>query len=365
MWAKSVKLGWWLAAGLLSFAILGSGLAQAALTKPVFKVQNGDVFAGGWFNNQQDACNAGDTANYQAPTYSTSTRTYNPVASQYLGGIMTFNKLSGGKPTGAAADFGALAMGLIEGNPAGDYGFASGLSDDNNSLSFANSSSVANYWGGLLAGTVPQTHCIPDYYNTKQNSPAAWSGSLDSAASGQYKVAASGTIFSLNTTPQTIKAGKNLTIFVEGDAYIGANISYDNGNYTAINTPHFALVVLGNIFIDPDVSNLDGLYIAQPDTSSQATTDGSGAIWSCHAKSPSVPTPNYLYSNCDKKLTVNGAMIAKQLALVRTNGDVGNNNVAETINYIPEMVIGGPFFNFSSSGNDLKIESLISLPPIF
>jgi hypothetical protein len=63
---------------------------------------------------------------------------------------------------------------------------------------------------------------------------------------------------------------------------------------------------------------------------------------------------------------------------MRTNGDVigatvaedsistaaASNNIAELINYSPAMVLGGPFFT-TPANPDLKIQSLVSLPPIF
>ena len=54
---------------------------------------------------------------------------------------------------------------------------------------------------------------------------------------------------------------------------------------------------------------------------------------------------------------------AKEIDLVRTNGDVSGDS-AEVINYNPSMVIGGQFFNPTPAQNP-PIDSLISLPPIF
>ena len=191
---------------------------------------------------------------------------------------------------------------------------------------------------------------------------------MSAAASGQY--IANG--LTLNAGPEVVSAGKTVTLFVNGNVYIGGNITYAPG-YNADNVPKFALVTRGNIFIDPAVSRLDGLYIAQPDTTSAATISASGVIWTCHGNSPDVPNTVYVSSACRTKLTFNGAVIAKQVNLLRGNGDVasaaageGSNsgNIAEVFNFTPEMVIGGGFFN-STTGNQYKIESLISLPPVF
>jgi hypothetical protein len=72
-------------------------------------------------------------------------------------------------------------------------------------------------------------------------------------------------------------------------------------------------------------------------------------------------------------LTVNGSLIARQVNLFRTNGDISSAasgeasnspNIAETINYTPAMLVGGPFFNPPPT-KTLDIESLVNLPPLF
>ncbi|MBI4034743.1 hypothetical protein HY380_02485 [Candidatus Saccharibacteria bacterium] len=360
-----MAIGKWLAA-IICVGLLLSGQAWAATSRPYFRLTDGDIFAGGWFNQGQAACSADPSQNYQAPTFNNQTGTFEPASSQYLGAILAFNKLQGGRPTGAAADFGVLAMGLIEGIADSDYGFASGITDANNSLSFANDTGQANAWGGLMAGTTPQTHCLPDYYGTKQDSPVDWAGPLGSASSGQYFKDGGSGVFTLNSSNQTINKNINLTLFVAGDVYIGGDIAYQNGA-KANEVPRFVLVSLGNIYIGPNVGRLDGWYIAQPDTTSQTSIDATGLIWTCHEASANPPTGSYVFANCSQQLVVNGALSAKQVNLLRTKGDVGNSgsgNTAEIINFTPETIIGGPFFN-QPNGGGLKTESLISLPPIF
>jgi hypothetical protein len=54
---------------------------------------------------------------------------------------------------------------------------------------------------------------------------------------------------------------------------------------------------------------------------------------------------------------------------VRVNGDINSSPpvIAEVINYTPDMVVGGPFFTPTPAGGStsLKVQSLISLPPVF
>ncbi len=363
------KVALWLAICLMSFGVLAPGVASAAITKPYFKVFDGDVFAGGWFDSGQTSCNPGD-ANYQAPTYSSPT--YNPATSIYKGAILANSR---GTLLGASTDFGAMAMGFIETNAGSQFGFTSGTAASGNSLSLANNSTVTvtNYGGGLLSGTISQTHCIPDYYGTKQNSPTAWgTNTLSTAASGQYIKDFSPTITSildLTSANQLVHPDKDITLFVTGNVVIDNNITYHPG-YDFTNIPHFTLVVRGNIYIYPTVTNLDGLYIAQPNPSSVSTT---GVIWTCHDSNNTAPTASVVYVGCGTKLIVNGALIAKQVNFLRRSGSVAtatnsetssSANIAEVINYTPEMVIGGPFFNATTTPS-LQIESLVSLPPIF
>jgi len=337
--------------------------AVGADAKPYIKVFNDDVFAGGWFGNSSANCSTTDP-NYQAPTF-------NPLQNQFEGGILGF---ATNNRHGSSVDFGAFAMGLIQGNPDNQYGFYSGQGTGTNGLSFSNTGSgiSLDYWGGYLAGAAPQIHCIPDYFGTKQSlnpapTPLSNSFNVGTLAQDQYlapngltsDVSAGGTA--------TIPVGTSTTVFVNGNVYISHNIVYAAG-YTSDNVPKFALVVKGNIYIDPSVTQLDGLYIAQP-----STGNIDGDIWTCHDSSNTTPDGYWIGANCGNKLTFNGAVIAKQVEFLRINGDlanapdnegVGSNNMAETINYIPAMVIGGPFFNQLPSQNP-KINSLISLPPIF
>ena len=350
-------------------AVLVSLVPASALadTKPYFKVFGGSVFAGGEFNSGASSCSTSDS-NYQAPSYA-------PLTNQYEGGILAFATSA---RLGASTDFGAFAMGLIEGSPATQYGFYTGASGTN-TLSFANSNGAisTNYWGGYLAGASPQAHCIPDYYDTKQSSPTnlgtAASVDLSSLSSKQYIVTPTGASVAI-TASTGIANSTNVTLFVNGNAYIDGNIDYASG-YTADQVPKLALVVKGEIYIDHSVNEMDGLYIAQP-------TSGitGGDIWTCHDGTNSAPDPTWVRNNCgsgtgdcSKQLVINGAVIAQQVLLLRTNGDLANAstnepssscNIGEVFNYIPAMVIGGGFFDPPASQTP-NLDSLISLPPVF
>src|SRR3990167_316957 len=120
------------------YLLFSSGLALAD-TRPYFKAYGADTFSGGWFNSGANSCSP-SASTFQAPTYSNLTNLYR-------GGVIAYAKNNG---SGAGSQFGALALGLIEGNnnASNPYGFTSG-SGGYNKLSFANLSSlsVTDYWG--------------------------------------------------------------------------------------------------------------------------------------------------------------------------------------------------------------------------
>jgi len=345
---------------IFSLGLLNTGLVYA--DKPYFQTHGADAFAGGWWfiKNTSGGYNCDLTTNYQAPSFS-------PLDKQYNGGILAFNN---GGTQGALSDFGAFALGQIQGE--GGYGFASNKGNGKSTLSFANDSANANgqgaaYWGGFFdAGARQLGHCIPDYYTLKGDGATDWGGNnLATASAGKYKT--SGNPFTLDGVTISKSGGpigKTITLFVDGDAYIKGDITFEGG-YNADTVTKFTLVVRGSLYIDPAVKRLDGLYIAEPDMSkSNPVSDDTGVIWTC-STTTSKASASYVYNNCRAdSLTVNGAMITKQINLLRLSGDVGNSTVAESLSYTPEMLIGGTNF-FGTDSSEPHIDSLVNLPPVF
>ncbi len=362
---------------LLSLGVYGQVLADS---EPYFITGGADDFAGGWYavGNTCATAGANNTAggNYQTPNYSQLSST------KYAGSILGFARVGGINRAGASSQLGAFSLGVMEG-PTGsavpqssDFGFYTGNSG-NNALSFANTGLAASgttAWGGLLDGAnTRREHCIPDYYNTKkQGTPANWvNNNSFNSASGQYQY--TGTLDlggpAGGITPVSATEGRKITLFVRGTVNITSDITY--AGYTADNIPKFALVVLGNINIAPNVRNLNGWYIAQPANPASASTvtdNTTGVIWTCHDNTTSQTPPRDIWvrSNClDKQLIVNGALTAKQTNFNRvTSGNGIANGPAEVVNYTPDMVMGGPFFN-APPPTGKGIQSLISLPPVF
>lgn len=359
----------------------------AAPTKPYFKAFGGDVMTGGWYS-AATTCDTSPASNYQDPSYSNVGAGIG--ADNRNGGILSYAKESGSGNSagGSSSQFAAFAAGLIEGSDAQQYGFYSdGAQAANptpkNALSFANTASGAP-WGGYYEGSVRQSNCIPDYYAKKPTNPTPTplvAPLPANPATGAYSASSAvNSTFTLTNTNVTIPRGVKVTVYVSGNVFINNNIVYDLN--TVNDVPKFALVVKGNIYIGAGVTQLDGAYIAQPSTNSSTTVaSDDGDIWTCHDNNTNAVLysyPAFVTSCSANKLVVNGALIAKQVNFLRLKGDVAgastnedtlsnalsSSNIAEVINYTPEMVIGGPFFN-QPKPTGLPIDSIISLPPVF
>ena len=424
-------------------------------TKPYLKAYGAHVVTGGWFDNGDVSC--GGNANYQE-AYPT-TLGNNP----YPGGIRTFGVVERAGATfntfGTMSKYGSRSLGLVEGsgfNAAGGtianrttgsgYGFftnqlhptpsgtppaiqhyysptyltLSNGSPPTTSLHYPPSTDYpavgAKYAGGILGGVdaAVNDQCIPDFYGTTQGSPASLSAlspvtNLAALLSTQQiMIPGAGQTAQIgNGARLDIALGQRLTIYVEGDVYIGSNIVYAPGyDYSEPEeVPYFSLIVKGNIYVGKNVDRLEGFYVAQPDTSIQSTIDATGHFITCAERSPASAPPaavSYarLGDECNNRLLVNGAVAAKRAVLLRSNGSIeegrANENftdgvtypansagrrpnngftgsgfragdtAAEVFNYIPEMMIATP--NFAGGGdllNRFEVERIYSLPPVF
>ncbi len=227
---------------------------------------------------------------------------------------------------GSSAQLAVFAIGVIE-----TFSSAS-LTNPPNALRFANTTTPN--------GTFTGDHCIRDYYNDALFTPrgGAVNFSVANTHSGQ----------------KVVRQNTNLTISEN-------QILQD---FTDINSiPSLYVVVQGDIFIDKDVSRLDGVYIAQP------RADGTGGkIYTCTNGSTPYASASDLYINCNIKLTVNGALIAKDVKFLRAKGSQrdwsgdGRSGAAEEINYLPELFLAKPTApDPVSSGAS---QYITTLPPI-
>jgi hypothetical protein len=258
---------------------------------------------------------------------------------------------------GASSQFGAFALGPI------DKFFSASMRQPNATtnlprppidLSFGNlnttthpnkvnpvppGSSGLNAWGGDSG----VENCIPDYYD-------------------KHDVLQAGT----QLGPYVVGRGSHQALYYDHDLYINGNIDFadvaSNWGSSIDGIPSLYIVVKGNIYIGPNVTNLDGVFVAQP------TGNTGGKIVTCANSSKVTPT-----TGCDQKLTINGSFIARQVQFKRTFGQVANANpgenpgassAAEVFNFSPEVYLSPLHPTLSRSVPFSKYDYITSLPPV-
>jgi hypothetical protein len=316
-----------------------------------------------------------------------------PVTS---GSINTYTTATGTLPRGSGSQFGAMAQGTIEGMssatlrdaaPTGSLG-----------LSFANAG--ANQNGGLPAANLGGNmglnsgYCVPDYFSKKPAKmttpdPAA-SASIGGAGGTQYYKPTGGT---LTIGGGSVPVGVKQAIFVEGNVYINGNISFDgaaSGWPTLASVPSLYIVVKnGNISIDPSVTQLDGVFVAQPNGNDK------GIINTCATASFQFRAYQ-LFDSCKNQLVVNGAFVANKVFLNRSFGSlrfstnrestlygdihpcgnpaggdipltgplVSRDCAAEVFNFSPEFYLAQPAITPSTGPTTGKYDNVTSLSPV-
>ncbi len=301
---------------------------------PYVKVYGGDVRVGGGVGGTSQACAFNNAATIK--TYSTPT-------------------------TGSGTQFAAISSGFIDRFVSGQYNPLGATPDIGNAptkLTFANNAGGSGYGGGFgSAGAC---------YNYVEKLPDDTQTSTGATAINGH----------------TLGVGAKEIKHVKGNAYISGNIAYNSGTRTSsAQIPLYELVVEGDIYIDSSVTQLDGIYVAIPTSSSAG-----GNIYTCafvSGASATLPSTTYQSgpSNCKRQLVVNGAVAAKQIKFGRDCGSLilsqaneptnlndggtnaqtcGNSNhAAEVFNFTPEVWIRS-----SSATGSTKYDSISSLPPI-
>lgn len=299
-------------------------------------------------------------------------------------GIVTANR---GPSTyeGSGTQLAVYAAGVIEG-----YSSAFLRAERPKGLSFANVGVAGDVGYG---GTFNNPPCPRDFFGERPNPLPAPSGAgptyqlptafPDGDTSSDRNVDSflmtGAATYGLNNTgtPATIPNGRHIVIYVNGNLRINDNIILNNSGWTSLNNiPSLTVVVKGNIYVQPNVTRLDGVYIAQPtsDVDEVNPTTG-GYFYTCGsgANPPSVTAGlmSDTTGGCaDNKLTINGSIIALGIKLYRAFGDLGaaiNNepassaNIAEVFQYSPEFWLQ-PCNSSSCSGGSFS--SVTALPPV-
>jgi len=149
-------------------------------------------------------------------------------------------------------------------------------------------------------------------------------------------------------------AGIQYTVYINGNLYIHNNVKYSYSNVAGI--PRVNFYVKGNIYVDPGVTELHGVYVAQ-----KISGTTGGYVTTC---ATGFSTAIQSYATCNKKLTFVGAVEAENgMILNRTYGNLAaapgvTNEPAETFQYSPELWMSAP------AGSGFNYQAYTSLPPV-
>lgn len=301
--------------------LLTATCTVTVVTKPYFSVNNGDIATG-----------IGNCTDWGGPISGTLT-SWNGVLVNYT--------------YGAGTNLATFASNIIDGVAS-----AGGTSPAGR-LSFSNVTSTLPY-GGYFGGGIS---CPTDYWNT------AATNTFPSAPTNSTWIYVPNTnSVHENTGPitlagGTISEGNKPVIFIDGDVHVQSNIITTSG-LTFNNLSNFYLVVKGDIYINANVTTLHGVYVAQP------LADGTkGRIYTCKRNNGFGPPSTSQLNNCSNQLTVNGALIAKEIKFYRSSGTLGSPGFpAEIINYTPNVWLAVPDIFKTSTPNGY--DSITSLPPV-
>jgi hypothetical protein len=208
-----------------------------------------------------------------------------------------------------------------------------GTTTDPDDLAFANTE------GALYGGNFRQVYCISDEL-------------AGVVATGHRNTNCAATT-NITTTD---------SVFISGSGPTGnGDCSVVTGTIGVGNVPGLRKVVAGgNIYINKNITNLDGIFIAK------------GDIYTCSDPPPvagqsAVPVQlANIFTQCNRQLTIRGALVAGgNVKLLRTIGSLSFGPVAETIEYNPFVWMSA--INPPSGGGAIvekKFDYITALPPV-
>jgi hypothetical protein len=275
---------------------------------------------------------------------------------------------------GSGVQFAATALGQITGFNSARLRSSTPTPPDG--LTFANTDPAS--FGTLGAAQ----HCLYDYYSHQDDeTPASPLGSatITSFSAGKFKYSGNVTIGDgvAPTNAVTLASGKATSLYIKGNVRIRNNIQFASTSWAnPAQVPSFYLIVQGNIYIDPGVTNIDGVYITQPGTVTPPAV--SGSMFTCaNAGDPTTHqfTVPLRYTNCQKQLTINGGLQAVRVYFDRVgsyslrDADASENTAAtskaaEIINFTPETYLSTPSIPRESQSGGAQNKDLQVLPPV-
>ncbi len=318
----------------------GTIVCFIVVAKPYVKVFGGDTSVG---NGLASTCTANPDGSVTAWNKDTGASGYAGAGSQY--GVFALDRIhnyaSAQNVGGAAAPLG---------------------------LSFANKGVPVT--GGMYGGNFGSLPCAEDYFAKKPSNakPLSLTPNLSALDTDFYAVGSDIGPANVTIAGGNINPGQRTVLYVQGNVYITDDIKYP-GVYSRTNMPLLEIIVKGNLYIGANVSQLDGAYIVQQNTT------GTGVAYTCAtASAPLVPDAT-LHAKCKgKQLTINGLLNARQVMLLRTYGTLANStstevpastNAAEVVNYNPSMwMVQPPTSSNTNNSKAGKYDSVTSLPPI-
>lgn len=233
---------------------------------------------------------------------------------------------AGAAYAGSGVEFAILATGKV-GQNLTSASLRTSLPASPRGLTFANDTVTDGFYGSGFGSDSLQ---IPDWFEstrmpeTKQvASPGAVTASTLTDGQTWYNG-------NLSLAADTNYSGRH-TIYVNGDVTITGDIAYTAGGRTEVSKiPSLVIVAKGNIYVNPNVARMDGIYVAQPkDSGSGKNNDtATGRIYTC--RTGDSPNTAAFAATCGQyKLQVNGALIAQDVRFLRTKGTLKDVEVTQ------------------------------------
>lgn len=317
--------------------------------RPYFRVYGGDVIAGRGIDNAGDSsCNPKDNN----PLNAADIRAFSAQGSN-------------GAWVGAGGQFAVSASGYIQGftsssmrnrlSPSVAPRPSTGLVFSNFDTISGNplETTVPNSAGGDIAG---YSGCTSDIWGIIRSATGLLTGGFGMPGGSGPDVVlnddlSQGNMIYWGAPTESVTISRNI-VHRESS-------SNPNPVWNSIDEVRVPIVAVeGDINISPEVTRLDGLYFAK------------GTINTCYTSNVSL---------CNRKLTINGALIANRVNFGRTIGDIGSidasagdanqtpssGGIAEVIDFTPNIYL---VLSRISRTTDLRsnnsYDSIVGLPPI-